>query len=119
MNPVRNLQYSAFMALVLVAGLYFGCASIGITPDTLNQKIAVALSANTAVRNTATQLLTAGKITADDASNVLASTDAARAGIDLARTLGKTDLTAADAKLTAATTVLTALQAYLATRGAK
>mgnify|MGYP001579719976 FL=1 len=71
----------------------------------------------TTVRQSATTLLKAGKITADDGQNVLSSTDAARAGLDVARTLSKTDLAAADARLTAVRTALTALSTYLATKG--
>lgn len=112
------LNYNKWTLLVLL--LAVACAQLGVpTADTLNERIAVALATNTAVRASATQLLTDGKISAEDGANVLASTDAARAGIELARSLGATDLTAANAKLTAATTVLTALQTYLATRGAK
>lgn len=119
----RYLQYNPWRARVVLLALMLlvmACAQLGApTPDTLNEKIAVALTANTTIRTTATQLLSAGKLSADDGANVLATTDAARAGIELARKLGATDMAAANAKLTAATTVLNALQGYLAARSAK
>ncbi len=111
---IRSRNY---LVLLLFAGLV-ACAQVGLpNADTFNQKLAVAYSAVTQVRTTATTLLQAKKISADDAQNVNNQADHARAGLDIARAVSKTDLTAADAKLTAVHTVLTALSAYLATKG--
>lgn len=94
-----------------------GCETLGIAkPETFNEKAAVALGTITTVRTTATQLLNEKKITADDGQNVLTATDNARAGLDIARTLNKSNPTAANARLDAIRTSLTALQSYLATR---
>ena len=103
--------------LSFVLYLMLGCAALGLpSADTFNEKLVVAVSLVTAVRTTATTLLTEGKITANDTDNALKATDAARAGIEVARTLSKTDMTAADSKLTAVRTTLVALQSYLATK---
>lgn len=109
-----KLAYRNFYALCIMFTLLYGCAQLGVpTPGTLNQKIAVALSANTAVRQTATTLLQAKKLDAADGQNILTATDNARAGIDVARKLGPVD---AGNRLTAIQATLQALSAYLATK---
>jgi hypothetical protein len=111
-------------ALTLTAFLP-GCAAgtngMGsvLLPQTFNERIAASYALVTTLRETATTLLNAGKISGTDGANVLQVTDVARAGIDVARTLSATDLTSADAKLTATNTALVALQQYLATRSAQ
>lgn len=104
--------YAIFFAFLLVA-----CAQLGIpAPETFNERLAAGYGTVAQVRVTATTLLDAKKITSDDAQNVLAATDAARQGLDVARSLSKTDLTAAEGKVTAIRATLTALSGYLATR---
>lgn len=94
-----------------------GCAALGLSaPETFNQKLIVAYSTVTAVNNTAANLLNLRIITADDGENVLKSTDAAKAGIDVSRVIYRMDPTTADAKLNSVRVALTALQTYLATR---
>lgn len=103
--------------LIIIALALTACAQLGIPkPETFNERLAVGYSTVTTVRQTATTLLQAKKITADDAQNVQQQADNARAGLDIARTISKTDAKAADAKLTAVRSALTALQAYLATK---
>lgn len=114
----RLLQVRIWFEAVAVMVLLVACTALGVpSPDTFNEKAAVALGTVTQVRATTLQLLQAKKITADDAQHVQSQADNARAGIDIARGLSKTDLTAAGNKLAMATAVLTAAQAYLATKG--
>lgn len=87
-------------------------------PLTVNEQIGAGYATVTAIRTSASTLLKAGKITADDAQNVQSSADAARAGLDVARTISNTNPAAATSKLTAVSTALHALQAYLVARGA-
>ena len=104
--------------LAFACALLVACASLGLpTPTTMNEKIATAQGSVTQIRVTAAQLLTAKKISVHDAENVLKQTDAAADGIAVARTISAQDPNAAQAKLTAIVTVLTALNAYLATKG--
>lgn len=104
------------LSLVLVSFLS-GCAALGLpTADSFNERLAVGYMTVTTVRATTATLLNAKKLTAEDGDNVLKSTDAARAGLDVARTLSKVDMKAADSKLTMIRTTLTALQAYLTSR---
>lgn len=105
-------RYAALFVLTLVVG----CAGNLATPDKFNSKLAVAISTVTAVRQTATTLVTAKKISPDDGQNVQTTADTARAGIEVARTLAKVNLVAADSKLTAVATTLEALQNYLNAR---
>lgn len=113
-----NLAGFALALILVLAAAFSGCAQLGLpTPQTMNEKIAAAQGSVTQVRSSATQLLVAKKITSTDAENVLKSTDAAAEGVAVARTIATTDPAGANFKLTAAVTILTALQTYLATKG--
>lgn len=129
--PIVRQMWSVFAAISVFAALtvgipqFAGCAA-GTNPlgsvllpdvDTFNKRLAVLKITATTVRRTTTALLNAAKISSDDGDNVLASTDVARAGLDIAEKLSATDLTSADAKLTAAKTILDGLRAYLLTKG--
>lgn len=106
----------AILALPLLLS-FAGCPSVGVpSPVTFKEKLSAAYVTNTAIRETSVNLLSAKKIGSDDAENIMKQNDNFRAGLDIARKLSGSDLSAADAKLTAVRTGLTALQAYLATR---
>lgn len=112
MIALRN-SFISFLFASLTA-----CAQLGLpAPATVPQKIMVTVATVTGVRDSATVLLNAGKISVADAENILKQTDNLRAGLDVARTLVRLDPAAADAKLTAIRTTLIALQAYLDTKG--
>lgn len=105
---------AGLLALVLIA-----CTSLGSpAPQTLNERIAVTVTAVTAVRQSATTLLTAKKLSVQDAENIQAQADNVVAGAQIARSLAGVDPTAADAKLQQTRQVLLALQAYLAAKEA-
>lgn len=94
-----------------------GCAALGVpTPTTFNERLASGYVTVNAVMDTTRALLSAKKITPDDAENVVKQCDNVVAGLDIARTISKGDLPAANTKLTATLAVLTALQSYLATK---
>ena len=94
-----------------------GCAQLGLpTATTFQERLTAGYALNSEVRTSAATLLNAKKLTADDGQNILDQTNTARAGLDVARTIGRTDPKAGDAKLTSIRTVLLALQAYLATK---
>lgn len=108
--------YVAFYAVLLVA--LTACGTLGLeTPKTFNERLAAGYTTVTAARDTAATLLTSGKITAADAQQVQNQCDNARSGLDIARSIHASDPPAGDAKLTAILAGLTALQAYLQTRG--
>ncbi len=112
MNPVQRT--TAFLLLAFLVG----CASLGLpTPETFKERLAAGYVTVTEVRNTTTALLQSGKINAEDAQNIQNQCDNLRAGLDISRSISGTDLTAANNRLTAVITALTALQAYTATRG--
>lgn len=97
--------------------LLAACAQLGLAqPETFNQKLAVAYGTVTQTRELATTLLQQGKLSSDDASNVLATTDAARAGLDTARKLSLSQPEAAIVKLESVRSVLVAVSTYLASR---
>jgi hypothetical protein len=103
--------------LYAAALLLTSCAQLGIpTANTFNERLAAGYGAVTEVRTTATTLLNAKKIGSSDAENVLATTDVARQGLDVARSLSKTDMTAAEGKVSAIRATLTAVAGYVATR---
>lgn len=110
---MRQLRYGAFLLLVLVVA---ACSNIA-APQTFNEKLAVGYGMVTAVRTSTTTLLTAKKISVDDAQNVQAQADNARAGLDIARSSFAGNPASAEAKLSAVTMALQALSTYLATKG--
>lgn len=98
------------IALVVLSA----CTLLGVpSPETFNQRAAFALTQVTAVRESATELVSSGAITADDAQNIQQQADSARAGIDLALVFKATDPENAENRLAAANVVIDALKAYL------
>jgi len=110
-SPLRYLTL-LWMALMLTA-----CA--GFQADTFNKRMASAYVTVQVVNETASAALTAGKLTKDDATNVVTTSRAALAALDVAGKLHAASPGAGEDKLQATLTVLAALQAYLATKGAK
>ena len=91
--------------------------SLGVPqPENFRERIVVAYSTVTAVRQSTLTLLEARKISPDDAENINTQADTARAGIEIARTLEGTSPSAASERLAAAIAITEALQAYLRTR---
>jgi len=114
---MKALRLAVLLPVLFALPLLPGCETLGLPKaETFNERSAATLGTITTVRQTATTLLEQKKITADDGQNILTQTDTARAGLDIARNLNKSNPQAADTKLTSVITVLTALQAYLATR---
>ena len=112
---MRTVQSYAVMFVLMV--IMQGCAQLGVpSPESFNQKAAVAIATVTAVRTTATNLLVAKKISPEDAQQVQSGADNARAGVEIARILSKSNMAAADNKLQSVTVALNALNAYLAAR---
>ena len=107
-------HYAPFYFLLM---LLVGCATLGLpVAQTFNQKLAVGYATVTGIVTTADNLLLAKAITPDDAVNVLQQADNAKAGLDIAKKISTTDMTAADAKLTATRALLTAINSYLMTK---
>lgn len=102
------------LTMFLAALLLAACAQLGApAPETLPQRIAVTVSTVTAVRESATSLLVAKRISVADAENVQRQADTVVAGAQVARSLASADPAAADAKLQQVRAVLLALQSYL------
>lgn len=103
----------AFIVLLL-ATVLAACTSFGAPPpQTINERIAVTVTAVTAARQSAATLVRAGKLSAQDAENIQQQADNVVAGARIAQTLSGVDPAAADAKLQQTRAVLLALQAYL------
>lgn len=108
-----------FQALgaLLLAFVLAACTNLGApAPQTLNERIAVTVTAVTAVRQSTTTLLRSRKLSVQDAEHIQAQADNVVAGAQIARTLADVNPSAADAKLQQTRAVLLALQAYLATK---
>lgn len=118
-----------FIPHFLCFALLSACAQVGIVPDTFNKKLAIGYATVQTVAESAAFAYAAGKLSDADKNNVVTTSKAAITGLDLAQTIyaGVCPKTApqpcaapaADAKLQATLAILTALQAYLATQGAK
>lgn len=90
------------------------CAALGVpTPQSFEERLAAGYVTASAAVDTARILLLTKKITPDDAANVLKQTDNVVVGLDIARSLNKSDALAAQTKLTATLAALAAVQAYL------
>jgi len=113
---MRRPLYSLLPLLLLLAS----CASLGIAPaKSLSDRLAYGYGVNIAIRQTATQELTSGTLSASDAEQVLKLTDEARTLLDAARALSGTgDIAGAESKLALATAILTNLQTYLRSKQA-
>lgn len=113
MRAIHRLYVLPLLLMMLTA-----CATLGLEqPKTFNERLAAAYTTVTAARDSAGTLLSSGKITAADAQQVQNQCDNVRSGLDIARDIHAKDPPAGDAKLTAVLAGLTALQAYLQTRG--
>lgn len=107
------------LVLLAIFTMLSACAQLGLPhAEKFGERLAVGYGTAAAVRDAARALLVANRITADDAENIQKQADSVRAGLDVARSLAKTDLAAATDRLTAAMAVLQALQTYLQSRQA-
>ena len=107
------------LVALLLSFLLASCAQLGINQTTsFNENLAIGYTSVTTVRQTATTLLNAKKLTAEDGQNILQQTDNARTGLDIARKLSSTDMNSATGKLNAIRTILSSISAYLATKQA-
>lgn len=122
-------KFRVFVAACAVA-VVAACQSAGMLPvDTFNKKVAAAYATVQTVAESAGAAYKAGKITDADRLNVVNTSRTALVGIQTAESIYKgacpagspatCESPAATDKLTATLTVLQALQAYLATQGAK
>jgi hypothetical protein len=112
MKTVSRVFLGATVAILAFAMV--ACASLGVpTPKTFNERLAAGYTSVTTVRQLGTTLVTAGKITPDDAQNIQAQANTARSGLDIAKTLSATLPVAAEDKLTATLVILVELQKYL------
>ena len=103
-------------ALWVMLILLAGCAQLGLsTPQTFDQKLAVAYGTHTAILKATASELKAGHLKKADAQEVLTLADQSKALLDAARMAG--DTTVAQNKLTLAVAVLTQIQAYINQRG--
>lgn len=100
------MRLPVFAFILILAG----CATLA-KPETFDQRVAYAMASVTAVRQTATDLLTRDRITVEQAIFVQAKADEARWYLDLAK--ATPDPREAQDKLQTALTILTALEASL------
>ena len=111
---MKKIFYTPIIAVLMILS---ACATLGLpTANSFSEKVAVSYATVEGVTRSTTDLLNAKAISVGDAENVLAQAKNAIAGIDLAKSMSKTDMTAADAKLNAVRTILVALQAYITTK---
>ncbi len=102
--------------MLLVAFALAACAGMA-QPDTFNKKAAAAYVTVQTVAESANTAYKAGKISKDDAANVVATGRATIQAIEVAAVIHQGNPKAGEDKLAAALAVLQALQAYLAAQG--
>lgn len=106
---------------ILFIALLVGCAQLGLAPaKSFDQQVAYGYSSVASVRVSTANALNSGLIKVDDAKQVQALADQARAGLDGARGAWVTgDTKTAMGRLQLANSVLTQLAVYLQQRGVK
>ncbi len=105
------------LALGLAIMLMQACALLGAPkPETFPERLAAGYVTVTANRQLNTTLLNAGILAARDGANVQQQNDTARAGLDVASTLGGT---AAEDKLTMSLRILDEVKKYLEAKQVK
>lgn len=120
-NPVANsLLFGSTLIVTIVLAIVSGCQSLGVpSPSSFNQKLVIAYLSITSVRESTTVLLQSKVIPVNDARNIEAQADNARAALDIAQTVYATDPAGAQTKLDTTLTAITALQAYVASKKGK
>lgn len=109
-----HLHHALWVSLVLLAG----CSTLGIPQaETFNQRLAAGYTLAAGITDAALIFAQAEKITVDDAQNVRDQTANLKAGLDIVNTLHASNPGAAEDRLTAILASLTALDAYLKSRG--
>lgn len=104
---------------ILLAGLLSGCSDFGLErAQSFDEKLAYAYGTHTAVLTGATRALDAGRITVDDAKQIVDMADQTRSLLDGARLLSSTgDVSGAENRLALATAILIQIQDYLNRQG--
>lgn len=115
MKHLRQIQH-AFLAFALL-GLA-ACQSLGLKPETFNQRTAAGYVLVTGITDGALVLGQAGKITPKDAQNIHDQAVNLKTGLDIAVSLHVSQPVLAEDRLSATLTALTALDAYLKSRSA-
>ena len=119
MKRLFNYDVLNVIPIILLAFTIAACAQLGVpAADTFNKKAVAAHNTVSGIAKAATALRAAGKLSDADRDNVVATLRSAETGIDLATMIAKTNPQAGIDKLSATVAVLSALQAYLATKGA-
>ena len=106
----------ALLCIAAIAVLLTSCVSME-APKSFNEKLAYAYAGVASTRSTAASMLERKRISVEEARQMQAGADKARAALDLARGAQISgDMTTAQGQLDLAMTVLTQLEAYLKAR---
>lgn len=113
----KRLTLLLLLALPLAPFALEGCAALGVSQaQTFNEKLAYGYGVHTAVLQAATSAVNAGQLSSADAMKILSDADNAKVVLDGAgAAYAAGDAAGANSKLTIATSLLTAVQAYLQT----
>lgn len=117
---MKPFSISRIIGVLTIALSASSCSSLGFpATQTFNQRLAVGYGTVIAVRQTATTLLVAEKITYQDAREVQQTADLARGSLDVASRLQVSDPATAEQRLSTGVQILRGIQDFLTSRGAK
>lgn len=120
MNQRKSTVHSLFLSFLITAlVILVGACAGGPQLDTFNKKVLGAYATVQTVAESANAALVSGKLSKADAQNVVVTSRAALAAIDVAEHVHATDPAAGENKLLSALVILQALQAYLVAQGVK
>lgn len=112
------MRFLRFFLLSLALGLV-ACSGLGVSsPVTFNQKVYAAAKTVDTLAASALAARQAGKLSDSDKDNLVQTLNSSLVGLRVATQLNQTDPAAAQTRLDMTVAVLTALQGYLATKGA-
>lgn len=117
---VRPMMLALLMAIALPMTCAFtGCSAIGLQqPQTLDERIAYAVAANTAVRQVSTEALDARQITSADMAYIRGINDNISSALEVALNAAQIgDLRTAEARLVLVTGLMSEVRKFLANKG--
>jgi hypothetical protein len=107
------------VAAWFLCALLAGCKVLGLepVPQSFDGRLSAAYTLNTAIRDASTNSLASGAISSTDAEDWQKRNREFRARLDQLKTVAGTDLSTAEARLTALETALQALRSELLKKG--
>lgn len=116
---MKLVRYQAHFVLLCALLTLCGCTLLGFEPppDSFDGKLSTAYTLNTSIRDAADASLNSGALSSEEAKGVLERTRGFRKSLDTVKSVARTDLSDAEARLALLQKALEELRAELAKKG--